>query len=150
MDSVSKTLTDMVMKIMEDGNQRSTSDIRNELERNGVHCDTDYNRNHLSGVIMRLKTKGDLNCVERGMYCIASETTEPVGNRQEEKLNCDITRIRDNTLETLVKAYDSINEEINSINLSIINSRNDWTNVEKLVGLREDICNAINRCKSDK
>ena len=64
----SSKLRENILKIMVDGKQRNIDQIKEALEECGMILNQDYNTNHLSGALKRLKTQKILNCCGRGIY----------------------------------------------------------------------------------
>ena len=64
----SSILRENILKIMEDGEQRNIDQIKEKLADGGMILDQDYNINHLSGALNRLKFHKILLSCGRGIY----------------------------------------------------------------------------------
>ncbi len=148
MESTSRVLQRKIMNIMNDGEKRDISDIKESLAvKEDFKYGEDYREGHLAGVLRVLVTNKDLEKEERGVYRLNELTHGPV---IEDILNMDIDLEPDNrgmscleemkqeTLTVLERQYHSLVGRMDAVSLSSL-SPSDFESVRQLSELKEDL-----------
>lgn len=114
---------------MKDGKQRNIDQIKMELENKGMILDRDYNTNHLSGTLNRLKTQGHITCLKRGIYQSNKEASQQhslwgnglyslfdLAEDIEEENKDTFAKLRDEIRDDFMKSLKLIKEKVSEVN----------------------------------
>ena len=121
----SERLKEKILEIMEDEKRRNIDEIKKDLEEKGMIFDQDYNINHLSGTLQRLKTQGYVNSLERGVYqknkekkpehdFIYEDTSWKVGDEMD-NTNISCLLLNHEADEELKKRLEKINKKLKEL-----------------------------------
>lgn len=123
----SSKLRENILQIMNDGNKRDIEQIKQALTEHGMLFNQDYNNNHLSGALNRLKSQEKLLCLERGVYQIpvSAENNSSVFNELYENIN-----------EYFKKGIQMITDGANSVDVSNLEPE-DLTVLNRIIKMKK-------------
>jgi hypothetical protein len=153
MESPSSILREKIMNIMQDGIERSVSNIKQELEsQEHFKYNADYTEGVLSGCLRVLKMKGELQSTHYGKYKLPQKKLCITENKSEENENLEkhhrkqttvneqiLTQIKNNTLSGLREQYWHLVQQMNEITLASLSSFSDLEDVKYLITLKNNL-----------
>lgn len=106
----SEILKKTIIVVMSDEKARKIAEIKRRLEDEGMVIGRDYNSNHLSGVLNKLKQEGYLKNPSRGVYQKESDEKELI--EKEERI--EAAQSQEELLQDLLVFKGELRKRLNS------------------------------------
>ena len=140
----SSLLRKNILQILNDEKTHTINQLKQELADNGFIFDQDYNTNHLSGALNRLKAQGSIKCIGRGTYQKEPETSSgiiPISlfdsfeDFKFPKIGV-FSKLRNKVNDDLQKEIEMITAEVNNIDISNMD-QDDWKDLNYILNIKK-------------
>lgn len=137
----SSIIRENILQILNDGASRNIDEIKYELANKGLILNQDYNINHLSGALNRLKSQGSIRCIDRGVYQkelnVGTSFCVPnvLKNFEFRRMRV-FSKLRNKVNDDLRKEIQMITAEVNNIDISDMD-QDDWKDLNYILNIKK-------------
>lgn len=138
----SSLLRQNILQILNDEKPHTINQLKQELADKGFILDQDYNTNHLSGALNRLKAQGSIRCIDRGTYKKNPDESKFFSFQTSLFEGFDFPKIgvfsklRDRVNDDLREEIEMITAEVNNTDISNMD-QDDWNDLNYILKIKK-------------